>query len=590
MALKLRRGTEANRTDITPAVGELIYTTDQKKIYVGDGTTPGGNLVTGSGGSSLTGIDDNTTGSAVLTLGDTVISIDADLSITGQEINGDGDISITGDITATGTGVITANSFVGDVTGNLTGNVTGDVTGNINGTVGAVTPNAITGTVVTANTNFVGNLVGDVTVASVNYANDVNFAASNSANSSVRYTVTGGYVQQKTTRTDSGTASGNQLGLHSFAQTDDGGTKDHAQMGYWSVGTYMGQSTTGTFTASNFVSIVDGNLVVGEYAPTAGYRLDVRGNAKVVGDLEANSIKGSIVADDSTMLIDAVAGKVLLASTDIGPVVVSSPQTGQVLKWNGSQWVNGADSGGGGGGGGISSIQIGADDSALRLIEGGEAFLILGGSGISTTSDAEGNITITADFNGTFSALSGKPTTLAGYGITDAATSAQGAKADSALQAGAIFDVKGSVFADDSSTLVDSVAGKIVGPVETTNLVVSGTIDSADSSGITIIPAITMNSDLAVQNDLTVTNKITANTINVTNLVTAGAGTPELSSETELLLTAGTRVSVNSSPFKLCTYTTAERDAYVAQNGDMIYNSSTSKVQAYAGSTWVDLH
>ena len=31
MALKLRRGTEANRTDITPAVGELIYTTDQKK-------------------------------------------------------------------------------------------------------------------------------------------------------------------------------------------------------------------------------------------------------------------------------------------------------------------------------------------------------------------------------------------------------------------------------------------------------------------------------------------------------------------------------------------------------------------------------
>jgi hypothetical protein len=34
----------------------------------------------------------------------------------------------------------------------------------------------------------------------------------------------------------------------------------------------------------------------------------------------------------------------------------------------------------------------------------------------------------------TFAELQGKPTTLAGYGITDAATSTQGALADSALQ------------------------------------------------------------------------------------------------------------------------------------------------------------
>ena len=42
MALKLRRGTEANRTSITPAEGELIYITDTKKLYSGDGTTAGG--------------------------------------------------------------------------------------------------------------------------------------------------------------------------------------------------------------------------------------------------------------------------------------------------------------------------------------------------------------------------------------------------------------------------------------------------------------------------------------------------------------------------------------------------------------------
>ena len=47
MALKLRRGIEANRLGITPVDGELIYTTDSNKLYVGDNTTVGGNLVAG---------------------------------------------------------------------------------------------------------------------------------------------------------------------------------------------------------------------------------------------------------------------------------------------------------------------------------------------------------------------------------------------------------------------------------------------------------------------------------------------------------------------------------------------------------------
>ena len=47
MALKLRRGTNAERTAITPVAGELVYTTDTKKVWVGDGSTVGGNIVTG---------------------------------------------------------------------------------------------------------------------------------------------------------------------------------------------------------------------------------------------------------------------------------------------------------------------------------------------------------------------------------------------------------------------------------------------------------------------------------------------------------------------------------------------------------------
>ena len=42
MALQIRRGTEAQRAVLTGVAGELLYTTDTKKLYVGDGVTAGG--------------------------------------------------------------------------------------------------------------------------------------------------------------------------------------------------------------------------------------------------------------------------------------------------------------------------------------------------------------------------------------------------------------------------------------------------------------------------------------------------------------------------------------------------------------------
>jgi len=59
MALQFKRGLNSNRTSVTPEEGEFIYTTDEKKVYIGDGVTPGGILVTGGGISSV-GWDDVT--------------------------------------------------------------------------------------------------------------------------------------------------------------------------------------------------------------------------------------------------------------------------------------------------------------------------------------------------------------------------------------------------------------------------------------------------------------------------------------------------------------------------------------------------
>ena len=109
MALKLRRGTDSQRALITPADGELIYTTDTKKLFVGDGTTQGGNPV-------------DTAGAA---LGSNLSLNNFDLVGTGN-INTTGNITVTGNITADGNLTLGGNLTVGDASSdtlNLTAKV-----------------------------------------------------------------------------------------------------------------------------------------------------------------------------------------------------------------------------------------------------------------------------------------------------------------------------------------------------------------------------------------------------------------------------------------------------------------------------------
>ena len=58
MALKLRQGLSTDRLSITPSSGELIYTTDTKEIYVGDGTTAGGNSISSAIPTNLNALSD----------------------------------------------------------------------------------------------------------------------------------------------------------------------------------------------------------------------------------------------------------------------------------------------------------------------------------------------------------------------------------------------------------------------------------------------------------------------------------------------------------------------------------------------------
>ena len=51
---------------------------------------------------------------------------------------------------------------------------------------------------------------------------------------------------------------------------------------------------------------------------------------------------------------------------------------------------------------------------------------------------------------------------------------------------------------------------------------------------------------------------------------------------------SGNNVSMQD-PLNLKSYTTKQRDALTSAAGDMIYNTTDSKVQFYNGSSWNDL-
>jgi hypothetical protein len=255
-------------------------------------------------------------------------------------------------------------------------------------------------------------------------------------------------------------------------------------------------------------------------------------------------------------IIISATGGILNAVTDglfIAPIrEVTGPQT---LYYNpvNSEITWGPVPSGGTSGGAASdyTFSVAGDDSTQRVINNGETLQFIGVSGITTTTDGEGKVTITG------------PT------LATVATSGS--------------------YNDLSNQPSIPSLGNIT--------FVSTTIDSSDSSGIVFTPVVTFNSDITVENELTVGNSatvagtLTVNNLNVIGAITSqGSGTPEIFSDNEVLLTAGTRVEITSSPLKMASFTTAGRDTLSAINGDVIYNTTLNKFQGYANGTWVDFH
>lgn len=134
----------------------------------------------------------------------------------------------------------------------------------------------------------------------------------------------------------------------------------------------------------------------------------------------------------------------VLSLSDLVDVEISNPQSGDVLKYNGSKWVNGT---GGGGGGSTAWADITGKPTTIAGYGITDAKIVSGtiylGSSSITPITTETDPTVPAWAKAStkpsysFSELTNRPTTLSGYGITDAYTKTE---ADSKFMTIAAFE------------------------------------------------------------------------------------------------------------------------------------------------------
>ena len=289
MALRLRRGTDAERLLVTPLQGEPIFTTDTKRLYVGDGSTIGGVLVTGDTSNTEVGAD-------------TTPQLGGDLDLNSNNIVGTGNISIDGTITATGNislGDSDADTI--DVGGLINTNLRPAIDGAYN--IGSAirrwnniyAEGAQIDGEITAQNLVVGNIIGaDSTVY-------LNTETSTITATNFNGTFTGDF---------NGNITGDSQGFHTGRVSDlsvEGSVINNLTT---SNATITGGTLTGIQlgTPTNGLNIEAQSLNI-QGTATGNLQGNVTGN--VVGD-----IRGSVFANDSTMVIDSTAGGTVLTSVD----------------------------------------------------------------------------------------------------------------------------------------------------------------------------------------------------------------------------------------------------------------------------------
>ena len=288
MSLKLRRGNTAQRLAITPDEGELIYDSQTKQLYAGDGTTVGGVLVSYAG--SVGG------------------AMGSNLVLSGYSVTGAGNIDITGTITSTGN-IVSTNGDIRVINGNFVANgniVLGDASTD-NVTIGAdvnsnIVPNAditfdLGSNTQRWNTVYANNVFADLE-GNVR-ANDSTILV-DAVNGVLKGQLEGnliGPVQGSVEGNVTGNLTGNVKNENGTTILSNGSDTIPAEFIGNVTGNLNGTVANGVLTTNSYsnptwITSISGNKIFGNLS-----------NVSVNGDLS-----GSVYSDDSTLLVDGLNG------------------------------------------------------------------------------------------------------------------------------------------------------------------------------------------------------------------------------------------------------------------------------------------
>lgn len=223
----------------------------------------------------------------------------------------------------------------------------------------------------------------------------------------------------------------------------------------------------------------------------------------------------------------------------------------------------------------FSSIKL-ADSSQIDAV-GLDTLTFVDGPGIEITNDSTNNTII-------ISAVGGG----AGGGV-DLTAFSVGAEGAASGDGAIAYNNTTGVFTytpPELSSYLTSIAGLNISLLTNDSGFItsaSQTLDDVTTAGATTTNNISVG-------DVTATSFSTTGDITLGgDLITTGSGTPEITSDNEILLTASTRTVIQNTPFKVASLTGLQITELIAENGDIVYNSSTNKFQGYENGAWVNL-
>jgi hypothetical protein len=353
MSLRIRRGTEAQRTGATFDLGEVAWTTDTNKLYVGDGVNPGGkNILASSAGTGLVWnattqrLDFNGLGTGIINVqADTNPSLGGNLNLNNRNITGTGNITIDGSISALGT--LSATSGLGANLALNSNNITG--IGNIN-IAGEITATQFVGNFnTTGGTSIINGVTRAATLSRINLDTNGSISSPAILVQSAAVSFITNTISASAPYINFYTASSTNAQTGAIGLVRSRGTTISPAVVV--NGDQIGAIVASAFSGSEFtlsaeiVSVVDGTVSAGVVPSKMDLKVtNASGITATSMSVRPTQVefavppKLPVIADDAertTVITAPTKGMLILMTAGTTPAAVNKVQV-----WDGTAWVN----------------------------------------------------------------------------------------------------------------------------------------------------------------------------------------------------------------------------------------------------------